>query len=63
MRLRRSYLLALLLLLSVSSATSADKIDDFVRSEMDRQHLPASGQEFLTLAVDGREVNRAKKVN
>ena len=40
MRLRRSYLLALLLLLSISSVASADKIDDFVRSEMDRQHLP-----------------------
>ncbi|HET7114065.1 MAG TPA: serine hydrolase domain-containing protein [Pyrinomonadaceae bacterium] len=40
MRLKRQHLLALVLLLSASVAVQADKTDEYVKAEMQRQHLP-----------------------
>jgi len=40
MHLKRQHILAFLLLLSASVAVRADKVDDYVKSEMQRQHLP-----------------------
>ena len=40
MHLKRQYVLAFVLLLSASVAVRADKVDDYVKSEMQRQHLP-----------------------
>ena len=40
MYLKRQHVLAFVLLLSASVAVQADKVDDYVKSEMQRQHLP-----------------------
>ena len=40
MHLKRQHVLAIILLLSASVAVQADKVDDYVKSEMQRQHLP-----------------------
>ena len=37
--LKRSYLISLVLLLVVAGIARADKVDDYVKSEMQRQHL------------------------
>lgn len=40
MRLNRTHFLALALLLAATVAVRADKVDDYVKSEMQKQHLP-----------------------
>lgn len=40
MYLRRTHLFAFVLLLALSTAVRADKIDDYVRAQMERQHIP-----------------------
>ncbi len=40
MYLKRQHVFALVLLLTASVAVQADKVDDYVKSEMQRQHLP-----------------------
>lgn len=40
MRLKRTHLFSVVLLLSVSVAIRADKVDDYVKAEMQKQHLP-----------------------
>jgi len=40
MYFKRQHVLAFVLLLSASVAVRADKVDDYVKSEMQRQHLP-----------------------
>jgi D-alanyl-D-alanine carboxypeptidase len=52
MRLRRSCLIALLLLLTLFTAVRADKIDDFVKAEMERQHLPG----LSLVVIKNREI-------
>ena len=41
MSLKRMHILALVLLLSAAVAARADKVDDYVREQMQKQHLPA----------------------
>ena len=40
MRTRRNYISAVGLLLIISFVARADKVDDFVKAEMQRQHVP-----------------------
>lgn len=40
MHLKRTHFFALVLLLTLTSAVQADKVDDYVKSQMERQHVP-----------------------
>ena len=40
MFLKRNYLLALVLLLSLQVVVQADKVDDYVKAQMEKQHIP-----------------------
>lgn len=40
MHLKRQHFFAVVLLLTMSAAVRADKVDDYVKAEMERQHLP-----------------------
>src|SRR5689334_7163703 len=40
MQRRRNFITALALLLVLSLPTRADKVDDFVKAQMERQHVP-----------------------
>jgi CubicO group peptidase (beta-lactamase class C family) len=40
MYLRRAHLFAFALLLTLSTAVRADKVDDYVKAQMERQHIP-----------------------
>src|SRR5688572_8763913 len=40
MQPKRLHFLALILLLTLSAAVRADKVDDYVKAQMERQHLP-----------------------
>ena len=42
MRRKRTPLFALVLLLIATVAVRADKIDDYVKAEMQRQHIPGT---------------------
>ena len=46
MRSKRTTLFALVLLFVATVAARADKVDDYVKAEMKRQHFPA----FLSLS-------------
>src|SRR4026209_2689405 len=41
MHLKRPQFFALVLLLTVSVAVHADKVDDYVKAQMEKQHVPA----------------------
>ena len=72
MYLKRTRFFAFLLLLTISIAVQADEVDDYVKRQMERQHVPGVavvvikdskvGQSFLVITVEGREVWRAKKI-
>src|SRR5262245_56162594 len=51
MQRRRTYVLSLTLLLIVAFSTSADKVDDYVKAEMQRQHVPGVS---LVVIKDGK---------
>lgn len=40
MHLKRLHFFAFVLLLALSVAVQADKVDDYVKSQMERQHIP-----------------------
>src|SRR5262245_10605279 len=40
MHLRRTYFFAFVVLLSASFVVNADKVDDYVKAQMERQHIP-----------------------
>jgi CubicO group peptidase (beta-lactamase class C family) len=48
---RRSTLLAIVLLLTASLPAQADAVDDFIRAEMSRRHIPGLS---LAIVKDGR---------
>ena len=56
MYLRRTHLFAFVLLLTLSTAVQADKVDDYVKAQMERQHVPG----ISLLVIQNQKVIKAE---